>query len=196
MWIKLIFIVIVLAVTFFVVFSIIRSQPPLEETTTPEVTEENQEVSATPPVIITGSTLRGWEKGHLAWALEAGEMRLNKQSSRAACPNGVELEVFDENGGTKAILTAKKGFINLDSKDFQLVDTVEVHSSNGNRIETSGLIYRDGNKTLEGFSLSKIFFDENYIECQNFISDLDFENPVFEKIQQGKFIIGNKPDNE
>ena len=65
-------------------------------------------------------------------------------------------------------------------------------STNGNRIESLGIIYRDNNKTIEGFALSKIFFDENYIECQKFISDLDFENPVFEIVQKGKFVIGEK----
>ena len=140
--------------------------------------------------------MRGWEKGVLAWALEAKEMRLNKQSSRASCPNGVELVVFDENGEVKTTLKSNKGYINLDNKDFQLVDTVEVLSTNGNRIESIGLVYRDNNKTIEGFALSKIFFDDNYIECQNFISDLDFENPVFEKVQKGKFVIGEKTVNQ
>ena len=196
MWIKLVVIALILTVAFFIVFNIVRSQTPQEDEETSEKTEENVEVPEDPPVIITGGVLRGWEKGVLAWALEAKEMRLNKQSSRASCPNGVELVVFDENGEVKTTLKSNKGYINLDNKDFQLVDTVEVLSTNGNRIESIGLVYRDNNKTIEGFALSKIFFDDNYIECQNFISDLDFENPVFEKVQKGKFVIGEKTVNQ
>jgi LPS export ABC transporter protein LptC len=196
MWIKLVVIALILTVAFFIVFNLVRSQTPQEDEETSEKTEENVEVPEDPPVIITGGVLRGWEKGVLAWALEAKEMRLNKQSSRASCPNGVELVVFDENGEVKTTLKSNKGYINLDNKDFQLVDTVEVLSTNGNRIESIGLVYRDNNKTIEGFTLSKIFFDDNYIECQNFISDLDFENPVFEKVQKGKFAIGEKTANQ
>jgi LPS export ABC transporter protein LptC len=196
MWIKLVVIALILTVAFFIVFNLVRSQTPPEDEETSEKTEENVEVPEDPPVIITGGVLRGWEKGVLAWALEAKEMRLNKQSSRASCPNGVELVVFDENGEVKTTLKSNKGYINLDNKDFQLVDTVEVLSTNGNRIESIGLVYRDNNKTIEGFALSKIFFDDNYIECQNFISDLDFENPVFEKVQKGKFAIGEKTANQ
>lgn len=196
MWIKLVVIALILTVAFFIVFNLVRSQTPQEDEETSEKTEENVEVPEDPPVIITGGVLRGWEKGVLAWALEAKEMRLNKQSSRASCPNGVELVVFDENGEVKTTLKGNKGYINLDNKDFQLVDTVEVLSTNGNRIESIGLVYRDNNKTIEGFALSKIFFDDNYIECQNFISDLDFENPVFEKVQKGKFVIGEKTVNQ
>lgn len=196
MWIKLVVIALILTVAFFIVFNLVRSQTPQEDEETSEKTEENVEVPEDPPVIITGGVLRGWEKGVLAWALEAKEMRLNKQSSRASCPNGVELVVFDENGEVKTTLKGNKGYINLDNKDFQLVDTVEVLSTNGNRIESIGLVYRDNNKTIEGFALSKIFFDDNYIECQNFISDLDFENPVFEKVQKGKFVIGEKTANQ
>ncbi|MGI6750676.1 MAG: LPS export ABC transporter periplasmic protein LptC [Atribacter sp.] len=196
MWIKLVVIALILTVAFFIVFNLVRSQTPQEDEETSEKTEENVEVPEDPPVIITGGVLRGWEKGVLAWALEAKEMRLNKQSSRASCPNGVELVVFDENGEVKTTLKSNKGYINLDNKDFQLVDTVEVLSTNGNRIESIGLVYRDNNKTIEGFALSKIFFDDNYIECQNFISDLDFENPVFEKVQKGKFVIGEKTANQ
>jgi LPS export ABC transporter protein LptC len=196
MWIKLVVIALILTVAFFIVFNLVRSQTPQEDEETSEKTEENVEVPEDPPVIITGGVLRGWEKGVLAWALEAKEMRLNKQSSRASCPNGVELVVFDENGEVKTTLKSNKGYINLDNKDFQLVDTVEVLSTNGNRIESIGLVYRDNNKTIEGFALSKIFFDDNYIECQNFISDLDFENPVFEKVQKGKFAIGEKTANQ
>jgi LPS export ABC transporter protein LptC len=196
MWIKLVVIALILTVAFFIVFNLVRSQTPQEDEETSEKTEENVEVPEDPPVIITGGVLRGWEKGVLAWALEAKEMRLNKQSSRASCPNGVELVVFDENGEVKTTLKSNKGYINLDNKDFQLVDTVEVLSTNGNRIESIGLVYRDNNKTIEGFALSKIFFDDNYIECQNFISDLDFENPVFEKVQKGKFVIGEKTVNQ
>jgi len=195
MWIKLVVIVLILTVVFFIVFNLTRSQPPQEEAETSEKTEENVEVPEDPPVIITGGVLRGWEKGLLSWTLEANEMRLNKQSSRATCPNGVKLVVFDEKGEVKTTLKSNKGYINLDNKDFQLVDTVEVLSTNGNRIESIGLIYRDNSKTIEGFALSKIFFDENYIECQKFISDLDFENPVFETVQKGKFIIGEKTAN-
>jgi LPS export ABC transporter protein LptC len=196
MWIKLVVIALILTVAFFIVFNLVRSQTPQEDEETSEKTEENVEVPEDPPVIITGGVLRGWEKGVLAWALEAKEIRLNKQSSRASCPNGVELVVFDENGEVKTTLKSNKGYINLDNKDFQLVDTVEVLSTNGNRIESIGLVYRDNNKTIEGFALSKIFFDDNYIECQNFISDLDFENPVFEKVQKGKFAIGEKTANQ
>lgn len=196
MWIKLVVIALILTVAFFIVFNLVRSQTPQEDEETSEKTEENVEVPEDPPVIITGGVLRGWEKGVLAWALEAKEMRLNKQSSRASCPNGVELVVFGENGEVKTTLKSNKGYINLDNKDFQLVDTVEVLSTNGNRIESIGLVYRDNNKTIEGFALSKIFFDDNYIECQNFISDLDFENPVFEKVQKGKFAIGEKTANQ
>lgn len=196
MWIKLVVIALILTVAFFIVFNLVRSQTPPEDEETSEKTEENVEVPEDPPVIITGGVVRGWEKGVLAWALEAKEMRLNKQSSRASCPNGVELVVFDENGEVKTTLKSNKGYINLDNKDFQLVDTVEVLSTNGNRIESIGLVYRDNNKTIEGFALSKIFFDDNYIECQNFISDLDFENPVFEKVQKGKFVIGEKTVNQ
>jgi LPS export ABC transporter protein LptC len=196
MWIKLVVIALILTVAFFIVFNLVRSQTPQEDEETSEKTEENVEVPEDPPVIITGGVVRGWEKGVLAWALEAKEMRLNKQSSRASCPNGVELVVFDENGEVKTTLKSNKGYINLDNKDFQLVDTVEVLSTNGNRIESIGLVYRDNNKTIEGFALSKIFFDDNYIECQNFISDLDFENPVFEKVQKGKFVIGEKTVNQ
>jgi LPS export ABC transporter protein LptC len=196
MWIKLVVIALILTVAFFIVFNLVRSQTPQEDEETSEKTEENVEVPEDPPVIITGGVLRGWEKGVLAWALEAKEIRLNKQSSRASCPNGVELVVFDENGEVKTTLKSNKGYINLDNKDFQLVDTVEVLSTNGNRIESIGLVYRDNNKTIEGFALSKIFFDDNYIECQNFISDLDFENPVFEKVQKGKFVIGEKTANQ
>jgi LPS export ABC transporter protein LptC len=196
MWIKLVVIALILTVAFFIVFNLVRSQTPQEDEETSEKTEENVEVPEDPPVIITGGVVRGWEKGVLAWALEAKEMRLNKQSSRASCPNGVELVVFDENGEVKTTLKSNKGYINLDNKDFQLVDTVEVLSTNGNRIESIGLVYRDNNKTIEGFALSKIFFDDNYIECQNFISDLDFENPVFEKVQKGKFAIGEKTANQ
>lgn len=196
MWIKLVVIALILTVAFFIVFNLVRSQTPQEDEETSEKTEENVEVPEDPPVIITGGVVRGWEKGVLAWALEAKEMRLNKQSSRASCPNGVELVVFDENGEVKTTLKSNKGYINLDNKDFQLVDTVEVLSTNGNRIESIGLVYRDNNKTIEGFALSKIFFDDNYIECQNFISDLDFENPVFEKVQKGKFVIGEKTANQ
>lgn len=196
MWIKLVVIALILTVAFFIVFNLVRSQTPQEDEETSEKTEENVEVPEDPPVIITGGVVRGWEKGVLAWALEAKEMRLNKQSSRASCPNGVELVVFDENGEVKTTLKGNKGYINLDNKDFQLVDTVEVLSTNGNRIESIGLVYRDNNKTIEGFALSKIFFDDNYIECQNFISDLDFENPVFEKVQKGKFVIGEKTVNQ
>jgi LPS export ABC transporter protein LptC len=196
MWIKLVVIALILTVAFFIVFNLVRSQTPQEDEETSEKTEENVEVPEDPPVIITGGVLRGWEKGVLAWALEAKEMRLNKQSSRASCPNGVELVVFGENGEVKTTLKGNKGYINLDNKDFQLVDTVEVLSTNGNRIESIGLVYRDNNKTIEGFALSKIFFDDNYIECQNFISDLDFENPVFEKVQKGKFVIGEKTVNQ
>ena len=196
MWIKLVVIALILTVAFFIVFNLVRSQTPQEDEETSEKTEENVEVPEDPPVIITGGVLRGWEKGVLAWALEAKEMRLNKQSSRASCPNGVELVVFGENGEVKTTLKGNKGYINLDNKDFQLVDTVEVLSTNGNRIESIGLVYRDNNKTIEGFALSKIFFDDNYIECQNFISDLDFENPVFEKVQKGKFVIGEKTANQ
>ena len=197
MLVKLIVISLVLTVAFFLVFNMVRSQPPQEDEKEDSTkAEDNLEVPATPPIIISGSVLRGWEKGTLSWMLEAKDMRLNKQSSRANCPNGVKLVVFDENGRVKTTLTGGKGFINLDNKDFQLVDSVEVRSSNGNRIESFGLIYRDSDKTIEGFSLSKIFFDENYIECQNFISDLDFENPVFEKVQMGKFIIGEKISNQ
>lgn len=196
MWIKLVVIALILTVAFFIVFNLVRSQTPQEDEETSEKTEENVEVPEDPPVIITGGVLRGWEKGVLAWALEAKEMRLNKQSSRASCPNGVELVVFGENGEVKTTLKSNKGYINLDNKDFQLVDTVEVLSTNGNRIESIGLVYRDNNKTIEGFALSKIFFDDNYIECQNFISDLDFENPVFEKVQKGKFVIGEKTVNQ
>lgn len=196
MWIKLVVIALILTVAFFIVFNLVRSQTPQEDEETSEKTEENVEVPEDPPVIITGGVVRGWEKGVLAWALEAKEMRLNKQSSRASCPNGVELVVFDENGEVKTTLKGNKGYINLDNKDFQLVDTVEVLSTNGNRIESIGLVYRDNNKTIEGFALSKIFFDDNYIECQNFISDLDFENPVFEKVQKGKFVIGEKTANQ
>jgi LPS export ABC transporter protein LptC len=196
MWIKLVVIALILTVAFFIVFNLVRSQTPQEDEETSEKTEENVEVPEDPPVIITGGVVRGWEKGVLAWALEAKEMRLNKQSSRASCPNGVELVVFGENGEVKTTLKGNKGYINLDNKDFQLVDTVEVLSTNGNRIESIGLVYRDNNKTIEGFALSKIFFDDNYIECQNFISDLDFENPVFEKVQKGKFVIGEKTVNQ
>jgi LPS export ABC transporter protein LptC len=196
MWIKLVVIALILTVAFFIVFNLVRSQTPQEDEETSEKTEENVEVPEDPPVIITGGVVRGWEKGVLAWALEAKEMRLNKQSSRASCPNGVELVVFGENGEVKTTLKSNKGYINLDNKDFQLVDTVEVLSTNGNRIESIGLVYRDNNKTIEGFALSKIFFDDNYIECQNFISDLDFENPVFEKVQKGKFVIGEKTVNQ
>ena len=196
MWIKLVVIVLILTIAFFIVFNLVRSQTPQEDEETSEKTEENVEVPEDPPVIITGGVVRGWEKGVLAWALEAKEMRLNKQSSRASCPNGVELVVFDENGEVKTTLKSNKGYISLDNKDFQLVDTVEVLSTNGNRIESIGLVYRDNNKTIEGFALSKIFFDDNYIECQNFISDLDFENPVFEKVQNGKFVIGEKTVNQ
>lgn len=192
MWIKLIIITFVLAIAFFIVFNLVRSQPQTEETETTEKKEENLEVPEEPPVIINGGVLRGWEKGILSWTIEAKEMRLNKQTSRANCPNGIELVVFDEKGEVKTTLTANKGYINLDTKDFQLIDSVEVYSTNGNRIESIGLLYRDYNKTIEGFALSKIFFDDNYIECQNFISDLDFENPVFEKVQKGKFSIGEK----
>jgi len=192
MWIKLIIITFVLAIAFFIVFNLVRSQPQTEETETTEKKEENLEVPEEPPVIITGGVLRGWEKGILSWTIEAKEMRLNKQTSRANCPNGIELVVFDEKGEVKTTLTANKGYINLDTKDFQLIDSVEVYSTNGNRIESIGLLYRDYNKTIEGFALSKIFFDDNYIECQNFISDLDFENPVFGKVQKGKFSIGGK----
>jgi LPS export ABC transporter protein LptC len=196
MWIKLVVIALILTVAFFIVFNLVQSQTPQEDEETSEKTEENVEVPEDPPVIITGGVVRGWEKGVLAWALEAKEMRLNKQSSRASCPNGVELVVFGENGEVKTTLKGNKGYINLDNKDFQLVDTVEVLSTNGNRIESIGLVYRDNNKTIEGFALSKIFFDDNYIECQNFISDLDFENPVFEKVQKGKFVIGEKTVNQ
>ena len=196
MWIKLVVIALILTVAFFIVFNLVQSQTTPEDEETSEKTEENVEVPEDPPVIITGGVLRGWEKGVLAWALEAKEMRLNKQSSRASCPNGVELVVFGENGEVKTTLKGNKGYINLDNKDFQLVDTVEVLSTNGNRIESIGLVYRDNNKTIEGFALSKIFFDDNYIECQNFISDLDFENPVFEKVQKGKFVIGEKTVNQ
>jgi len=196
MWIKLIIISLVLTVVFFFVFNIVRTQPPQEEEKTPEETEENLEVPENPPIIINDGVVRGWEKGLLSWTLEAKEMRLNQQSSRANCPNGVELIVFDKNGAIKTTLKGNQGYINLDNKDFQLIDNVEVLSSNGDRIESFGLVYRDRNKTIEGFSLSKIFFDENYIECQNFISDLDFENPVFEKVQMGKFIIGDKSPNQ
>lgn len=196
MWIKLVVIALILTVAFFIIFNLVQSQTPPEDEETSEKTEENVEVPEDPPVIITGGVVRGWEKGVLAWALEAKEMRLNKQSSRASCPNGVELVVFDENGEVKTTLKGNKGYINLDNKDFQLVDTVEVLSTNGNRIESIGLVYRDNNKTIEGFALSKIFFDDNYIECQNFISDLDFENPVFEKVQKGKFVIGEKTVNQ
>ncbi|NLJ48257.1 MAG: LPS export ABC transporter periplasmic protein LptC [Candidatus Atribacteria bacterium] len=192
MWIKLVTITLVITIAFFIVFNLILSQPSIEETKTSEETEVNPEVPEEPPVIITGGILRGWEKGILSWTLEAEEMRLNKQTSRANCPNGVKLVVFDEKGEIKTTLKANKGYINLDNKDFQLIDTVEVLSTNGNRIESIGLLYRDSNKTLEGFALSKIFFDDNYIECQNFISDLDFENPVFEKVQKGKFSIREK----
>ena len=193
MWIKLVIIALILTIAFFIVFNLVRSQPPQEEAETSEKIEENVvEVPEDPPVIITDGVLRGWEKGLLSWTLEADEMRLNKQSSRATCPNGVELVVFDEKGEIKSTLKGNKGFINLDNKDFQLVDTVEVLSTNGNRIESLGIIYRDNNKTIEGFALSKIFFDENYIECQKFISDLDFEIPVFEIVQKGKFVIGEK----
>ncbi|MDD3714526.1 MAG: LPS export ABC transporter periplasmic protein LptC, partial [Atribacterota bacterium] len=126
MWIKLVVIALILTVAFFIVFNLVRSQTPQEDEETSEKTEENVEVPEDPPVIITGGVLRGWEKGVLAWALEAKEMRLNKQSSRASCPNGVELVVFDENGEVKTTLKSNKGYINLDNKDFQLVDTVEV----------------------------------------------------------------------
>ncbi|HAX97577.1 MAG TPA: LPS export ABC transporter periplasmic protein LptC [Candidatus Atribacteria bacterium] len=196
MWIKLVVIVLILTIAFFIVFNLVRSQPPQEEEETSEKIEENVEVPEDPPIIITGGVLRGWEKGLLSWTLEADEMRLNKQSSRATCPNGLELVVFDEKGEVKSTLKGNKGFINLDNKDFQLVDTVEVLSTNGNRIESFGIIYRDNSKTIEGFALSKIFFDDNYIECQNFISDLDFENPVFEIVQNGKFVIGEKSANQ
>ncbi len=196
MWIKLVVIALILTIAFFIVFNLVRSQPPQEEEETSEKIEENVEVPEDPPIIITGGVLRGWEKGLLSWTLEADEMRLNKQSSRATCPNGLELVVFDEKGEVKSTLKGNKGFINLDNKDFQLVDTVEVLSTNGNRIESFGIIYRDKSKTIEGFALSKIFFDENYIECQKFISDLDFENPIFEIVQKGKFIIGEKTVNQ
>jgi flagellar biosynthesis/type III secretory pathway M-ring protein FliF/YscJ len=113
MWIKLVVIALILTVAFFIVFNLVRSQTPQEDEETSEKTEENVEVPEDPPVIITGGVLRGWEKGVLAWALEAKEMRLNKQSSRASCPNGVELVVFDENGEVKTTLKSNKGYINL-----------------------------------------------------------------------------------
>jgi len=192
MWIKLFIVIIVVAIVFFIVFTLVRSQPPQEEPVEEEVIEESMEVPEDPPVIIVGSKLRGWENGRLSWIIEAEEMNLNKQSSRAICPNGMDLVVFDDNGETKATFSGNKGYINLDNNDFQLINNVEVYSSKGDRIESLGIIYRDQEKTLEGFALSKIFFGDNYIECEKFISDLDFENPVFEDILLGKFIIEDK----
>ncbi|MEI6157043.1 MAG: LPS export ABC transporter periplasmic protein LptC [Atribacterota bacterium] len=174
-----------------IIFLLLRSHSP-ETSQSASEKEGEEKVSKEPPVTMTQARIKGWGRGKLSWSMETEKMKLDKQNTQALCRDGVEIRVFRDNGEINATLTSRAASINLDEKEFQLNDRVEVVSDTGDRIQTDLLFYHDQGKILESPSSTRVFFDQNFIECIGFISDIDFKKPEFYSILQGKFSIGQK----
>ncbi|HOQ67680.1 MAG TPA: LPS export ABC transporter periplasmic protein LptC [Candidatus Atribacteria bacterium] len=182
---RLLLIVSCCVVGFLLVFFLISSIPeesPDEE----EREEEKKEVVSSPPVVVKETELRGWEEGKLVWLLQAQDMELNNDNTKAICRGGVKLIVYQEEK-EKTTIQAQEAEINLDDKDFYLKGGVEVLSSSGDKIVTSELRYRDKDKVLETEEEASVYFDGNFIHCRGLRSDVDFENPEFYQIIKGSF---------
>ncbi|HXL02332.1 MAG TPA: LPS export ABC transporter periplasmic protein LptC [Candidatus Atribacteria bacterium] len=170
---------------FLLVFFLLSSVS--EESGEGEKTEEEiEEPTSSPPVILKGTELRGWEGEKLAWLIQAQNVELSSDNTRAICRGEVKLIVYQE-GKEKAIIQAQEAEINLDDKDFYLKGEVEVVSSSGDKIVTEELWYRDKDKILETEAEASVYFDENFIHCRGLRSDVDFENPEFYQIIKGSF---------
>ncbi len=143
------------------------------------------------PVTTKRTEIRGFEEGKLVWLLRAGEIRFDREGDRAFASLGIELEVYNEGGEVRSTLKADSAEIDLMRKNFFFAGSVEVVSREGKRILTQELIYRDQAKVVETKSLTQVFFDGNYIECNGLYSDIDFENPEFYEILKGSFRLGS-----
>lgn len=182
---RLLLIVSFCVVGFLLVFFLVSSIPQ-ESQDKEEVEEEMEEMAPSPPVVMKGTELRGWEGGKLAWLLQAQDMELNDDNTKAICWGAVRLIVYQE-GEEKATIQAQEAEINLDDKDFYFKGEVEVVSSSGEKIVTSELRYRDKDKVLETEAEASVHFDGNFIHCRGLRSDVDFENPEFYQIIKGSF---------
>jgi LPS export ABC transporter protein LptC len=171
---------------FLLVFFLVSSIP--EEPQDGEEMEEEAKAEAvpSPPIIRKETELRGWEKGELVWLLQAQNMELSDDNSKASCRGGVKLIIY-EGGEEKATIRSREAEINLDDKDFYLQGEVEVISSSGDKIMTEELWYRDKDKILETEAEASVYFDGNFIQCQGLRSDVDFANPEFYQIIKGSF---------
>lgn len=182
---RLLLIVSFCVVGFLLVFFLVSSIPE-ESPDGEEMEEEVEEVVSSPPIIVRGTELRGWEEGKLVWLLQAQDMELNDDSTKAICRGGVKLIVYQEEQ-KETIIQAQEAEINLDDKDFYLKGGVEVVSFSGDKIVTSELQYRDRDKILETEAEASVYFDGNFIHCRGLRSDVDFENPEFYQIIKGSF---------
>ncbi len=81
---RLLLIVSFCVVGFLLVFFLVSSIPQ-ESQDKEEVEEEMEEVAPSPPVVMKGTELRGWEGGKLAWLLQAQDMELNDDNTKAIC---------------------------------------------------------------------------------------------------------------
>lgn len=171
---------------FLLVFFLVSSMPEEPQNEEGVEDKEAEAVSPSPPIIIKGTELRGWEKGELVWLLQAQDMELSDDNSKAICQGQVKLVVY-KGGEEKAIIRSREAEINLNDKDFYLKGEVEVVSSSGDKIVTEELRYRDKDKILETEAEASVYFDGNFIQCQGLRSDVDFENPEFYQIIKGSF---------
>ncbi|MCX6090699.1 MAG: LPS export ABC transporter periplasmic protein LptC [Candidatus Atribacteria bacterium] len=116
-----------------IIFLLLRSHSP-ETSQSASEKEGEEKVSKEPPVTMTQARIKGWGRGKLSWSMETEKMKLDKQNTQALCRDGVEIRVFRDNGEINATLTSRAASINLDEKEFQLNDRVEVVSDTGDRI--------------------------------------------------------------
>ncbi|HSV32317.1 MAG TPA: LPS export ABC transporter periplasmic protein LptC [Atribacteraceae bacterium] len=194
MWKKWLVIIGVCFAGFLIVFLSLENRPP---EAIGEVGEEEEEEGVdVQPVIMRDIQIRGWEDGRLSWVLAAQEMEYNKATSQALSRGEVELLILREDGEKRAVLNAGRASINLDAGDFHFQHQVQVVSADGNRIVTQSLLYRDETKVLEALTLTRTYFGENSIESLGLITDLDFTQPEFLEVSQGRFVIGSTPNEQ
>ena len=69
---------------------------PEESPDEEEREEEKREVVSSPPVVVKRDRASGWEEGKLVWLLQAQDMELNNDNTKAICRGGVKLIVYQE----------------------------------------------------------------------------------------------------
>jgi LPS export ABC transporter protein LptC len=108
--------------------------------------------------------------------LWAGHISVFQTGRYTLLDDSVHVDFFNERGEHSSILTARRGKVNDQTRDFEAYDSVVVVSDSGTTLKTDRLFWNNSDKTVHTDAFVDILSPTEHIMGQGMVSDQGLKN--------------------